>query len=315
MKAGRFGVLLLAVCLPAGAQEETRLIDDLVREGSQWAGQNLDDDVLRALGAVDLKKTQELFQALQTRLQGQYVVDLASLQQTATTLLPLLESHEETRPYAAWLKARMDYFTVAEEFRRSTPPPKIEPGVPLKPAPNPSPDLERQVWTRQLAPRPVPREAAAYVSRLKPIFTANKVPSELVWLAEVESAFNPAARSPAGAAGLFQLMPQTGRSLGLSLRPDDQRLNPEKNAGAAAKYLGQLHGQFKDWRLALAAYNAGEGNVRNLLARHQAKSFDQIARHLPAETQLYVPKVEATLQKREGVRLSQLTMPAGKEQR
>ena len=119
----------------------------------------------------------------------------------------------------------------------------------------------------------------------------------------------PPARSPAGAAGLYQLMPQTARSLGLALKPADERLNAEKNAGAAAKYLKYLHGRFKDWRLALAAYNAGEGNLSTLMTRHKARTFDDVSRRLPAETQLYVPKIEATLWKREGVRLASLPAP------
>jgi membrane-bound lytic murein transglycosylase D len=306
-KAIRTAGLLISLWLTgAWAQEDLSLIDDVVRDGLTWAQENLDERVLRALGDVDQKKAWELFQALQSRLQGSYVVDLAALRQTASTLLPQLEAYEETRPYAAWLRTRMDYFEVAEEFRRAAPAPKVEPGVPLPPSVNPSPEVERQAWNKQLEKRPVPRGAAAYLTRLKPIFKASKVPPELVWVAEVESSFNPAARSPAGAAGLFQIMPQTARSLGLALRPTDERLDAEKNAAAAAKYLGYLHGRFKDWRLALAAYNAGEGNVRGVLNRQKAQSFDQIARHLPAETQMYVPKIEATLRKREGASLGRL---------
>jgi membrane-bound lytic murein transglycosylase D len=70
-----------------------------------------------------------------------------------------------------------------------------------------------------------------------------------------------------------------------------------------------LYRQFGDWRLALAAYNAGEGRVQRLLDRHKTRSFDRIARHLPAETQMFVPKVEATLLRREGVELAKLSRP------
>jgi len=135
------------------------------------------------------------------------------------------------------------------------------------------------------------------------------VPPELVWIAEVESSFDPRARSPAGAAGLFQLMPATAQRFGLrSSWPWDQRLKPEPSARAAAQYLSFLHGKFKDWRLALAAYNAGEGTVQDLLTRRKAHSYDAIARELPAETQMYVPKVEAILLRREGVRLAELRL-------
>lgn len=118
------------------------------------------------------------------------------------------------------------------------------------------------------------------------------------------------AESPAGAAGMFQLMPATARRYGLKLRPSDQRYNPEDSARAAAKYLRFLYHHFGSWRLAVAAYNAGEGTVDNLLRHLKAHSFDAIAGRLPAETQMYVPKVEATLLRREGRTFSELRMPS-----
>ena len=155
----------------------------------------------------------------------------------------------------------------------------------------------------------MPTGASAWAARLKPFFVAERIPEELVWLAEVESSFQPGARSPVGAVGLFQLMPPTAKSLGLSLRPDDERLQPEKSAGAAAKYLRYLYGRFKDWPLALAAYNAGEGRVLGLMEKRKAGTFDQIATRLPAETQMYVPKMNATLLRREGTTLDKLPPP------
>ena len=72
---------------------------------------------------------------------------------------------------------------------------------------------------------------------------------------------------------------------------------------------GHLHGRFGDWRLALAAYNAGETRVDELLRKYKARTFDGIADRLPAETQMYVPKVEGTLRKREGLALNELKIP------
>jgi membrane-bound lytic murein transglycosylase D len=102
-------------------------------------------------------------------------------------------------------------------------------------------------------------------------------------------------------------MPATAKRFGLSLWPRDQRYQPEPSATASAKYLKFLHDRFKDWRLALAAYNAGEGTVQKLLDRYKTDNYDAIAEHLPAETQMYVPRIEATIHQREGVSLEQLS--------
>jgi len=278
--------LSLAIVSGALAQEDTITLDDLAESAEQWAKENLDEDVLRALQDVDRKRVEEFLGEIQKQFHGEYVLDLASLKEGAGSILPLLEGYEETQPYAVWLKTRLDYLDVADEFRRTTPAPKPEPGQPAKPRPNPAPDKEREVWVKKLSERPWPEAAKRYVSRLKPIFAEQKVPPELVWVAEVESSFDPRARSPAGATGLFQLMPATAKQYGLRTRLPDQRLRAEDNARAAAKHLQRLHGQFKDWRLTLAAYNAGEGTVQKLLDRHKARTFDAIATRLPAETQM-----------------------------
>ncbi len=299
-------VLLLSLAATTIAQEELLPPDEIIQSVQEWLQDNLDGQALDELG-VDKERVQQFLTEVRRRFQGTYVYDLTALKETAVQLLPVLREFEETRPYAVWLQTHLDYFDVAEELRH-----EVKPG-PEKPPPsqwpNPSPPLQRSVWIRELRDRSLPPLAGDYVPRLKEIFAAEKLPPELVWLAEVESSFNPAARSPAGAAGMFQLMPATARSLNLSLRPWDERLQTDKSARAAARYLRQLHGRFGDWRLALAAYNAGEGRVDELLKKNRARTFDAIAHRLPAETQLYVPKVEATLHKREGVKLDQLRIP------
>jgi membrane-bound lytic murein transglycosylase D len=105
-------------------------------------------------------------------------------------------------------------------------------------------------------------------------------------------------------------MPETARRFQLSTRWPDQRLDPEPSARAAARYLAFLQEKFKDWRLAAAAYNCGEGTVQKALDRSKTRTFDGIATRLPAETQLYVPKLEATLLEREGIKLQKLRLPA-----
>ena len=273
----------------------------------QWATNNLDDDVVRALSQVDQEQVRDFLQNFQAYLQGDAVLDVGQLKVAAATVLPLLDAHEETKPYAAWLRERLDYFAVAEELKAATPvPPPPAPGKPSPPRPNPTYQTQKKVWVREVSARPWPKGAAALVPQLKQIFAAEGVPAPLVWVAEVESGFDRRAMSPAGAAGLFQLMPATAKQYGLSLWPWDQRRQPEPEAHAAAKYLRELHREFGDWRLALAAYNCGSGNVRRLLKRYDTKSFERIAPHLPAETQLYVPKIAATIEHREGVELAGL---------
>src|SRR5262249_34476565 len=152
------------------------------------------------------------------------------------------------------------------------PPPKPGQQPPLVKA-NPSPEAERRAWTGQVAETPVPKGAANWVPRLRPIFRVERVPQELVWLAGGGSSFDPQAQSPVGAVGLFQLMPATAQSLGLKLKPRDERLVPEKNAQAAAGYLRTLYRQFRDWRLTLASYNAGPGRVGDVLKSRKARSY------------------------------------------
>jgi membrane-bound lytic murein transglycosylase D len=287
-------------------QDQSITLEEAVESANQWAQANLDEDALALLQQADQEKVKQLFADLEKQLHGQYVIDLAALKDAAKAVLPLLESYEETYPYAAWLKTRLEYLEVAEQLRALAPPPETKPGKPVKPIPNPAARKERELWISRLAERPWPPAARGYVKQLKPIFAAQNTPEQLVWIAEVESSFDPRARSPAGAAGLFQLMPATAKRYGLRTWPWDQRLKPEPSAQAAARYLQYLHDRFKDWRLALAAYNAGEGVVQNLLSKHKARTFDAIATHLPAETQMYVPKVEATLLRREGLKLASL---------
>ena len=309
MKKFCFIMLMLATSLAALGQNSASnaiTLDDIFQSAQDWARENLDEDALHVLQSADREKVRQFLDSIQKEFQGEYVIDLAQLKDAAQTVVPILESYEETAPYAVWLKARLDYLEAADEFRLIVPAPKAEPGKPPPPIPNPQPRQEREIWVRKLSTRPWPKEAKPYVSQLKPVFAAEKIPAELVWIADVESSFDPRARSPAGAAGLFQLMPATAKQYGLRTWPFDQRLKSEDSARAAARHLAYLHGRFKDWRLTLAAYNAGEGVVQQLLERHKAGTYDAIATHLPAETQLFVPKVEATILRRDGVKLSQL---------
>ncbi len=233
---------------------------------------------------------------LQTALEGDSLADLAVYEPDARAALIALRTLPGYEDYADWLAERLDYIEAAKAVQT---PPAPEPATTPRP---PVPAIPHyDVWLERIRARPVPANAAQLVPELSAIFAEAGLPPELVWLAEVESTFNPNARSPVGARGLFQLMPATAEELGLSIRLPDERTHPEKSARAAARYLRQLHDRFGDWPLAFAAYNAGPGRVRRTLEKTGAKDFAGVSEALPAETRMYVPKVLATLAVRAGL--------------
>lgn len=299
-------VILLLGSVSARPQIATPSFESLISEFDAWAQENIDTNVLQQLPQIDRAQAREFVRDLQRELQGEYIINLAALRDIAELALPLLDQYEETHDFAIWLRSRMDYLRIANKLTVVVPPPTTTNSVATIRT-NPPASIQREVWIEEIKTRPWPPAASNYVTRLKPVFTAAKVPAALVWIAEVESSFDPRARSPVGAAGLFQLMPETAKRFGLSLWPRDQRFQPVPSATASAKYLKYLHNRFKDWRLALAAYNCGEGRVSRLLQKHKATTFDEIAPHLPAETQMYVPKIEATLLRREGTTFAKLS--------
>ncbi len=129
-----------------------------------------------------------------------------------------------------------------------------------------------------------------YYAYLIQKLTERNLPVELVYLPMIESAYNPFARSRAGAVGLWQFMPSTARKYGLKVNwwVDDRR-DPYRSTLAALDYLEALYGEFGRWDLAIAAYNVGEGKIRRALARTRGKTFWDIERRLPRETRAYVP--------------------------
>lgn len=302
--AGLLGATFVTAAEPALAPKNTPA--PATEEWSADALYDLGKNLFESLAPEEVKEQFEfpdrakwnaLVQGLQGALAGDNPAVLAEFESEARAALTMLRLVSGAEEYVEWLEERLDYIEAAKEMvKRPTPKP------PAKPVGQFIPDYD--LWVRRLRARAKPAQAEKYVARLLPVFAAGGVPGQLVWLAEVESTFNPKARSPVGARGLFQLMPATARELGLNTTLPDERTDPEKSAQAAAKMLRGLHRKFGDWPLALAAYNAGPGRVQRTLDKHKAKTFAEIAHVLPLETRMYVPKVLAVLRVRAGVSLA-----------
>lgn len=130
-----------------------------------------------------------------------------------------------------------------------------------------------------------------YFPMFEELLAKHKMPLELKYLAIVESALNPNARSRAGAVGLWQFMYGTGKIFNLQVNSYiDERSDPYKSSEAACLYLKYLYSLYKDWSLALAAYNSGPGNVNKAIRRSGGKTnYWELRPYLPKETAGYVP--------------------------
>jgi membrane-bound lytic murein transglycosylase D len=139
-----------------------------------------------------------------------------------------------------------------------------------------------------------------YESMISAKLAQRQMPQDLIYLAMIESGFNPKAKSPAAASGLWQFIGETGRRYGLTVtRRVDERNDPAKATDAALSYLADLHERFGSWYLAAAAYNTGENRVGRIMRevtgseRGTDADYYRIANRLPQETRDYVPKLIA----------------------
>ncbi len=301
---GLIGVALAAQTPPPAAGPET---DELYKLGKQLFDDLAPSDIKEQFDFPSKEQWDGFAVRLQRALEGDDLAALAAYAPEARAALTALRSLPGYEDYADWLEQRLDEIEGAREVT-ATPPSAPGEGTKSK-IKNVGPYYD--LWLARVRTRPVPANAATMMPRLRKAFVAEGVPPELAWLAEAESSLNPAARSPVGAKGLFQFMPETARGLGLSTFLPDDRSDPEKSAHAAARYLRGLHARFGEWPLALAAYNAGEGRVSRMLAARHATTFAAIAGALPAETRMYVPKVCALIAVRAGVSPDKLAAPRG----
>lgn len=314
-----FALLAIGVTTVAQAAEppkksaEEPSIDELYETGKALFDQYAPAEIKEQYEFPSKEQWDEFAARLQIALQNDDLAGLAQYEDEARTALAALRMFPGYEDYADWLQERLDYIEAAKAIGAAPalPPAPVAPPKPgVVPSPTPPRSLPNyELWVQRMRARPVPERAEKLMPLLRAAFADEGLPPEIAWLAEAESTLNPNARSPAGAKGLFQLMPETAKNLGLSTFLPDERADAEKSARAAARYLRTLHAKFGDWPLAFAAYNGGEGRVQRLLKQKQADSFAAIASSLPSETRMYVPKVCATIAVRTGVQPGDLAAP------
>jgi membrane-bound lytic murein transglycosylase D len=136
---------------------------------------------------------------------------------------------------------------------------------------------------------------SATFKTIQKILVKRGIPAGLMYLAIVESELKNSATSGAGAAGIWQLMPETARTFGLQVNgKTDQRRHTYQSSVAVAGYLKELYNQFDDWLLVVAAYNCGAGNVYKAIKLSGSREFWKLQRFLPAETRAHVKHFIAT---------------------
>lgn len=131
------------------------------------------------------------------------------------------------------------------------------------------------------------KRANRYFPVLAPILKKNGLPSDMIYLAVIESTLNPRALSPAKAAGLWQLMPATGKEYGLEVNDDvDERYDPVKATEAASRYLKNAYAKYGNWESVAASYNGGMARISKELGAQQAESAFNL--YLADETMRYI---------------------------
>ena len=166
-----------------------------------------------------------------------------------------------------------------------------------------NPQVERYLQFLLKRPSHVSRlqsRADTYFPMVERVLAEEGVPDELKYLAMVESALNPVARSHAAAVGMWQFISATGRAYGLRAeREIDDRMDPEASTRAAARHLRDLYDRFGDWQLALAGYNCNPAVIARGVRRFEERTgrqatFWDIEHVIPRETRAYVPMFIAT---------------------
>jgi membrane-bound lytic murein transglycosylase D len=198
--------------------------------------------------------------------------DMQSIQ---ATLFPAVVTEPELSP--GWDLANLDNTRVDSWIRIFSSNPKVKPRF--------------QTWLDR---------KQSFQPMISAKLEEHAMPQDLIYLAMIESGFNPKAKSPAKAGGLWQFVSETGKRYGLTVNKKvDERNHPEKATDAALSYLSDLYDRFGSWYLAAAAYNTGENRVGRIMRemtgseRGTDSDYYRISPRLPRETQDYVPMMIA----------------------
>ncbi|MFT6149362.1 MAG: membrane-bound lytic murein transglycosylase D [Saprospiraceae bacterium] len=150
--------------------------------------------------------------------------------------------------------------------------------------------VKAYVTRRRASTEKIISRSMVYFPIFEETFRRHNMPTDLKYLAIVESALNPRAVSPVGATGLWQFMKPTGKEYGLRINSQlDERRDPHAATDAAARYLSDLYNRYGDWNMAIAAYNCGPGRVNQAVKKSGDTDYWVASKFMPKETRNYVP--------------------------
>lgn len=200
----------------------------------------------------------------------------------------IIPQYSDTIPAQSFEKFGFTSLFIRKEFR---------PEIPYDKQVNPETErfMRDYLQTHRTDLERLKKNAGNYFSFIESMLKSYELPTELKYLAVIESGLKPQATSWVGAAGPWQFMPETARSFGLVVNENrDDRRDYPASTQAAARFLKQLYKKFQDWLLVIAAYNGGPGVVESAITKSGSRDFWILQHHLPKESRDHVKKFIAT---------------------
>ena len=266
----RFWHIALIACFTLNAQQKEDTIVNVMKDSLQVVSKDIKLDSIVSMATIDSLWIEIMYSSPLYEKQvatEQNVKELAMPNLTTEVLKQRLEALDANTPF------NLEYNPVLERLIKSY----------LK--------TRSKYYPKMMA------RARYYFPVFESYLDKYDIPLEIKYLAVVESALNPRAKSRVGATGLWQFMYQTGKQFDLNISSYiDERQDPIKATEAACQYLEKLYKTFNDWDLALAAYNSGPGNVSKAIRRSGGhRNYWNIRPFLPRETAGYLPAFYAVM--------------------